>query len=68
MLEIDVCDNCGLPLDADGAHFAVGKTWCRKCWSGRKPPEGIMPCTPEQKRQLKLWCAPRTHRQGAQRG
>jgi len=55
---IDVCDGCGSPLD-DGSHWAVGKTWCRACWSGRQPPKGIMPPTPEYKRQLALWCAPK---------
>ena len=54
---VDTCDNCGLPLD-DASHFAVGKTWCRKCWSGRRPPVA-MPPTPAQRKQLNLWCAPK---------
>jgi hypothetical protein len=54
---VDTCDNCGASLD-DGSHFAVGKTWCRECWSGRKPPVA-MPCTPRQLDIIRDWIQPR---------
>lgn len=59
MLEIDTCDNCGTQLEGE-AHFAIGKTWCASCWSGRQPPKGIMPPSPAYQRQLRPWCAPTT--------
>jgi len=61
-MQIDVCDNCGGALD-DGSHFAVGKTWCRECWSGQRPPVA-MPPTAAQVKQLDLWCQPRPQQEG----
>jgi hypothetical protein len=58
MTMTETCDNCGLPLD-DGSHFAVGKTWCRACWAGRKPAVA-MPPSEAGKRQIQLWLAPHT--------
>jgi len=63
----DVCDNCGSETFSEG-HFAVGKLWCRECWTGRKPAVA-MPPNAAQRRQLELWCAPQAaQRQGALRG
>jgi hypothetical protein len=42
MANADQCDCCGLPLD-DGSHFSMGRTWCLRCWSGRRPPVSIPP-------------------------
>jgi hypothetical protein len=55
MIIRDICDNCGSAFHE--GHFAVGKLWCSDCWSGRRPPVA-MPCTPSQRAQLDLWCAP----------
>ena len=67
MANPDTCDVCGGELD-DGSRFALGKTWCRACWSGQRPPEA-MPCTSRQLELIRDWIAPRLpQRQGAQRG
>ena len=73
MFTRDHCDNCGCEFSE--GRFVVGKLWCSECWSGRRPPEA-MPCTPEQRRQLALWMAPKvpakartlSHSQAAQPG
>jgi hypothetical protein len=57
MSERDVCDNCGSETFSEG-HFAVGKLWCRECWSGRTPAKA-MPPSPVYKKQIEAWCAPR---------
>jgi hypothetical protein len=56
--EVDVCDNCGLPLD-DGSHFSLGKTWCTRCFSGQRPPVA-MPPNARQRAQIAAWLRPRT--------
>jgi hypothetical protein len=58
MTEIMPCDICGLPMD-DGSHFSMGKSWCRRCYSGQRPPVS-MPPNARQRAQIELWCAPRT--------
>jgi hypothetical protein len=58
MLTRDICDICGSETFSEG-HFAVGKLWCRECWSGRKPAIANPP-TPAYRAQIDLWCAPRT--------
>lgn len=56
----DVCDACGAAFEEGHFSSSDGKVLCSECHSGRRPPSGIMPPTPAYKRQLKLWCAPRT--------
>jgi hypothetical protein len=58
--EIMPCDICGLPMD-DGSRYAMGKCWCRRCFSGQRPPQGIMPPTPHQRAQIRAWLRPRTN-------
>ena len=56
-MNVDVCDCCGSELD-DGSHFSIGKTWCRACWSGRRPAVS-MPPTRAGNRAIAAWIAPR---------
>jgi hypothetical protein len=65
MPEIMPCDICGAPMD-DGSHYAMGKCWCRRCFSGQRPPHGIMPPNERQRAQIAAWLRPRTSTPAAQ--
>ena len=56
IMNTDTCDCCGLELD-DGSHFVAGKTWCRRCWSGQRPPVAMPPSALEQT-QIADWLEP----------
>jgi hypothetical protein len=60
MPEKELCSICG--LDWSQAHWAFGRLWCEKCWSGRAPAES-QPVSELGKRQIQLWLAPRPPKQ-----
>lgn len=58
---VDMCDNCHAPLE-DGSRFALGRTWCPRCWRGRKPPTP-QPVTEEGRAAIAAWIRPRPAQQ-----
>jgi hypothetical protein len=51
----ECCSICG--LDWSQAHWAFGRLFCEKFWSGRAPAKA-MPPTPAQTKQIEMWIRP----------